>query len=227
MRCRVGQRDILLRGRGSRRVIRIVDRRIALFQGGKVFAYCTAWPITLAPFGGVGTHATATPFGVRLDDAGIHRKPFTSYKAFAHAAPQHALEHVAQSVAIAEASVPILRKGRVVRDCILQAKATEPSIGQVQVDLFAEPTLGANAETVAYDKHAHHQFGIDRWPAGMAIERRKVTVQIAEIEDPIDTPKQMTLRNMIVKVERVKELVLHATLMTHHVDALLGEMQST
>ena len=32
---------------------------------------------------------------------------------------------------------------------------------------------------------------------------------------------------MIIKVERVEELVLRATLMTHHVDALVFEMQPT
>ena len=51
--------------------------------------------------------------------------------------------------------------------------------------------------------------------------------QTAEIEDPIDAPQEVILRNMIVKVERVEELVLHAALVTHHVDALLGEMHPT
>lgn len=61
----------------------------------------------------------------------------------------------------------------------------------------------------------------------MAIERREVLAQTAEIEDPIDAPQEVILRNMIVKVERVEELVLHAALVTHHVDALLGEMHPT
>lgn len=39
------------------------------------------------------------------------------------------------------------------------------------MDLVAEPALGADAEAVPEDQHPDHQLGIDRGPAGVAVER--------------------------------------------------------
>lgn len=58
--------------------------------------------------------------------------------------------------------MPGLRKGRVIRYVALQAQATEPAIGKVQVDLLAKPSLRADAEAVADDQQQDQQFRIDQ-----------------------------------------------------------------
>ena len=96
------------------------------------------------------------------------------------------LEHMAEGVAVAEAAMPVLREGRVVRDASSRSEAAEPAIGQVQMHLFAQPPLGSDAEAVADDQHADHQLRIDRGPAGVAVEGGEVMAQIAEVEEAID-----------------------------------------
>jgi hypothetical protein len=46
--------------------------------------------------------------------------------------------------------------------------------------------------------------------------------QVAEIERPVDASQQVSLRHVIIEVERVKKLVLPAIQLTHHDDSLLA-----
>ena len=104
-------------------------------------------------------------------------------------------------------------------DRCVQVETTEPAVGQVQVDLLAEPALGANAKAVANDQHADHQLRIDRRTSCVAVERRQVVVQLAQIEEAIDAAQQVAGWNVIIEIERVEKLVLAAALPTHHPDA--------
>jgi hypothetical protein len=54
------------------------------------------------------------------------------------------------------------------------------------MDLFAQSALGTNAKAVTDDQHPYHQLRIDRWPPGMAVERREVMPQLAEIKATIN-----------------------------------------
>src|SRR5580700_8310473 len=63
------------------------------------------------------------------------------------------LEHLAQQIAVAEAAVPVLREGRVVRHRALEPEPTEPAVAEVQVYFLAQPPLRADAEAVADDQH--------------------------------------------------------------------------
>jgi hypothetical protein len=45
--------------------------------------------------------------------------------------------------------MPILRKSRVVRHLAIKAEPTESTVSEVKVNLFAQPTLRANAVAVA------------------------------------------------------------------------------
>ena len=56
-------------------------------------------------------------------------------------------------------------------DIAVEPQSTEPAIGQIEVDLLAQPTRRTNAEAVADDQHLHHQLGIDRGPPDVAIVR--------------------------------------------------------
>ncbi len=49
-----------------------------------------------------------------------------------------------------------------IRDIALQAKPAEPTIGEVQMHLLAQSTLGADAEAVTDDQHPDHEFWVDR-----------------------------------------------------------------
>jgi uncharacterized membrane protein len=51
------------------------------------------------------------------------------------------------------------------------------------VDLVAQPTLGANAETVADDQPPHHQLRIDRRTTRIAVIRAKVRPQFAQVHE--------------------------------------------
>jgi hypothetical protein len=50
------------------------------------------------------------------------------------------------------------------RDVGVEPQATETTIGQIGVELLAQPPLRANAVAVNDDEHPDHQLGIDRWP---------------------------------------------------------------
>ncbi len=62
-----------------------------------------------------------------------------------------------------------------VRHRVLETQPTEPPIRQIQMDLFAQSALGANAKAVTDDQHPHHQLGIDRRPSRVAVRRRAMT----------------------------------------------------
>ncbi len=89
------------------------------------------------------------------------------------------------------------------------------------MDFLAQPALGSDAEAVADDEHADHELGIDRWPAGVAVERRKMLTQFAEIEEAINASKQVIARDVIFEIEGVEQLILNGAL-THH-DAYLRQ----
>ena len=50
----------------------------------------------------------------------------------------------------------------------------------------------------------------------MAVERRKVPPQIAQIKNAVDAPKKMVGGNVRLDAEGVEELVLRGTLLSHH-----------
>ena len=108
--------------------------------------------------------------GVRRDQAGIDGKAFTANQALSHRPPHHHLEQVTERVAVAEAAMAGLREARMIGNATLQTEAAKPPIGQVQVNLVAQPALGTNAEAVAHDQHADQQLRINRGAAHRAVK---------------------------------------------------------
>ena len=45
-----------------------------------------------------------------------------------------------------------------------------------------------------------------------------MAAQLAQVKEAIDTAKKMISWNVIIEIERVKQLVLHPRLPTHHLD---------
>jgi hypothetical protein len=79
--------------------------------------------------------------------------------------------------------------------------AAEPTIREVEMNLFAQAALGANAEAVAHDQHTDHEFRVDRRPARVTVVRREMLAKFVELEVAINAAQQVRAGNMIIKVE--------------------------
>src|SRR5438128_285308 len=196
------------RGNGGRLNLRIECRQILAYGPCRV-----PW---IAQILHLLTRHTTTAIGIGLDHTGIDGKAFATDQPFLHTPLNDALEHMSKRVALTKATVAVLRERRMVRHCIPETQSTEPAIGQIEVDLFAQPALGTNAKAVPHDQHPHHQLRIDRRPPSVAVERRKMTTQLAEVENSINTAQQVISRNVIVEIERVEQLPLPARSLPHH-----------
>jgi hypothetical protein len=76
---------------------------------------------------------------VRHDYAGVDREGFAPDDPFLHAARHHCLEQLAQQIALTETAVVVLGKCRMIGDVGIEPQATEPAIGQIEMDLLAQP----------------------------------------------------------------------------------------
>ena len=83
--------------------------------------------------------------------ARVDGEGFASHDPFLDAARDHGLERLAQQIALAKAAVTVLGKRRMVRNVAAECQATKPVLGQIEVELLAQPTLGANTEAAADD----------------------------------------------------------------------------
>ena len=112
-------------------------------------------------------------------------------QALGGASGEHRLEETPEQVAVVEAAVPVFGEGGVVRHAAVEAEAAEPAIGEVQVDLVAEPPLRSDAEAVARDQHPDHQLRIDRRPAGLAVVRGQLSPKSGKIDEAAHGPEQV------------------------------------
>jgi hypothetical protein len=71
------------------------------------------------------------------DHAGVDREGFAPDNPFFDTASHHRLKQLAQKVALAKTAVAILREGRMIGNVALETQSTEPSVGQIEVDLLA------------------------------------------------------------------------------------------
>ena len=90
----------------------------------------------------------APAMGVSHDDACIDCEGFAPDDPFLDAARHHGLEQLAQEIALAETAMAVLGKRRMIGNVAIEPQATEPSVGQIEMDLLAQPTLRANAEAM-------------------------------------------------------------------------------
>jgi hypothetical protein len=70
---------------------------------------------------------------------------------------------------------------------------------------LAQAPLRSNAHAIAHKKHAYHEFGINRWAAGAAVEWRQRDADAVEIEMPVDAPELMIGGHMIIQAEIIKK----------------------
>lgn len=102
-----------------------------------------------------------------------------------------------------------------IRHLAVKPQPAEPPVGQVQVDLLAQPPLGPDGKAVADDEHPDHQFRIDRGTTDGAVEWLQLPADSAEIQVPIDPPQKMIVGNVTFGTE-VIEKTLRSTLKSHH-----------
>ena len=84
------------------------------------------------------------------------------------------------------------------------------------MDLIADPPFGPNSEAVADQQHADHQFGIDRGPACVAVERSQMPANAAEIDEAVYGADQVILWHMFLKREFVEQRTLCDLPRSHH-----------
>jgi len=80
--------------------------------------------------------------------------------------------------------------------------------------------LQLNAQAVADDQHADHQFRIDRGLPGVAVVRLQVLAQVRQVEEVVDRAQQVVLRHQVVEVEGVKKRLLRFIVVAHHGEKL-------
>ena len=105
-----------------------------------------------------------------------------------------------------------------IRHLVVEIEAAKPPVRKVKFELFAQPPLEADAIAIADDQHSDHKLGINRRPANVAIEWRKLLANLNQYpcHDRIDPAQQMVRWDAPFEVEQVKQLALIARLSTHH-----------
>ena len=96
------------------------------------------------------------------------------------------------------------RKGRVVGNLVFKPEPAEPPVGQVKLDLLAQPTLETDRIAVADQQHPDHQLRIDRRASRVAVERRKLGAQPTQIKNRVDPAKQMIAWDAVFKIELIE-----------------------
>jgi hypothetical protein len=158
--------------------------------------------------------------------AGVDREGLASHDPFLDAAPHHGLEQLAQQIAFAEPAVAVLGKGRMIGNVAVDPQPTKPAIGQIEMDLLAQPTLGTNAEAIADNQHPHHQLGIDRRATRLAVVRLQMRSDLRKVDKPVDRAKQVIVRNMPLEAEAVEQRLLHHPPFAHRRPNLLHQQKN-
>jgi hypothetical protein len=96
------------------------------------------------------------------------------------------LEQMTKDIALAKAPVPVLGKGRMIRDLVIQTEAAKPAIGEIEMNLLAQSALRAyaqcNSRRSACGSSAPDRTRGDR----CCCERLQRLTNVIEVEMPID-----------------------------------------
>ena len=128
----------------ARELRRSAERGI--IKNRKVLIDCTACGLGWKPF---VAFDPLLPISIRLDQARVDCEPFATDQPLPDAASQDCLEHSTEEIALTEATVPVLRERRVVRDGSVQAQPAKPTVRQIEVNFIAEAPLRSYAEAIA------------------------------------------------------------------------------
>jgi len=161
-----------------------------------------------------GQTLVAACVGVHL--AAVHGRAFAGNKARLRAAAHHLLEHGTEHVAVAEAAMPVLAEGAVVRHDVVHAEAAEPAMRQVEVHPGAELPLGADAAEIADQQHTYHQLRIDRGTLDQAIVGRHDAADEGRVQQRVHRAEQVAGWKMVIDLNRGEHRLRHDPLAHHH-----------
>jgi len=65
-------------------------------------------------------------------------------------------------------------------DLVFETELAEPAIREVKLNFLGQPALKADAIAVAQDKHADHEFGIDRGASDLAVVGLQLLVEVGQ-----------------------------------------------
>lgn len=167
------------------------------------------------------------PARVGLDLAAVHGRALAGHEARLRAAAHHFLEHGAEHAAVAEAAVPVLAEGAVVRHGAVQTQAAEPAVGQVEVDLRTQPALGADAAEVADQQHSDHQLRVDRRAPDRAVVGRHDAADGGGVQQGVHGAQRVVVRHVVFEPERVEQRLRHHPLPIIAASSRRGEQRIT
>lgn len=146
LRCRIGRRDELRRHpRGS--------PESGIIENSQILLHRTPSVLFGFPF---SARYRALFVGICCNQASVDGKSFRTDQPLRKAALHDRLKHMSQDVAPPEPAMAVLREAGMIRHFAVQSKAAEPAIGEIKVDLFAEPPLRSDTHGIADDQHPHH-----------------------------------------------------------------------
>ena len=143
--------------------------------------------------------------GVRFDHAGVDCETLAAHQPRLHAGAHDLLENTAEKIALAKTSMAVFREGRMIGNRAFKTKATEPAIGEIEINFLAQPPLRPDAEAVADQQHPDHQLGVDRGASGRGIIAFEGFSGRAKIKNRIDHAQQMIARNMAFEPKLIKQ----------------------
>ena len=100
--------------------------------------------------------------------------------------------------------MPVARERRVVRHLTIEPKFAEPPIGKVQMYFLAQPPLGADAHTIANDKHSYHQVWVNRRSTHGTVERLERGASSGEVEKAGYPAQNVITWDVVIKTEIVE-----------------------
>jgi hypothetical protein len=114
---------------------------LIIVQGVEIFTHRSGLSSWSLPIDAFGARKPSFTIRISLNKTRIYRESFASNQPFIHTTLNHRLEHEPQQLTVAKSAMAILRKRRVLGHLVFQTQSAEPSIRQIQVNLFADSTL--------------------------------------------------------------------------------------
>lgn len=153
---------------------------------------------------------------VGLDQAGINSHALAADQPFCDAACHGHFEQVAQKFALPKSAMPVLEKGRLIGNAVVQIETAEQAIGQGQRHLFTQTSLGPDAETVPNQKHPDQEFRVNRRMARVAVEVCEMRPDTCQISESIERARKVILGNVIFQQQLLKQRRLCFLLRSRH-----------
>ena len=72
------------------------------------------------------------------------------------------------------------------------------------MNFVAQSPFGSDAHAVPDNQHPHHQLGINRGAADVAVERLQLRAHLLEVKEPVNASEKVIFGDVVVEAEIVK-----------------------